>query len=85
MGYHAAGLRIIRYTYDVGTSEYVLRVEGRGGRGYNINLIAPRGAPQDVQGATLTASEGGRTTLRVSFDDQPDGYHEQVIRFKNPN
>ncbi len=85
VGYHAAGLRIINYTYDVRSSEYVLRVEGRGGRGYKINLITPRGAPQDVQGATLTASEGGRTTLKVSFDDQPDGYHDREIRFKNPN
>ncbi len=84
VGSETAGLHIIRFRYDSVSGDYILSLEGRGGRGYDIDLITPRGAPRDVRGATLTGSAGGRSTLWISFDERPAGYHEHEIRFKNP-
>ena len=84
VGYAIAALRIISYGYDQTTGEYVLRVEGRGGREYGIDLISPRGAPTDLQGARLQERGGTEYHLRASIEGPSDLYSEKTIRFKNP-
>jgi len=77
-------LRIISYRYDETNGEYVLRVEGRGGREYGIDLISPRGAPTDLRGARLRERGGSEYHLRASIEGPSDRYSEKTIRFKNP-
>jgi glycogen debranching enzyme len=84
VGYAIAALRIIDYRYDERTGEYVLRVEGRGGREYGIDLISPRGAPSDLHGARLRESGGVEFQLRALIEGPADRYQEKTIRFKNP-
>ncbi len=80
-GYHSAALGIVRYRYDEGSGEYALRVDGLGGRGYNISLVKAQGLMQDVRGATLTAT-GDRATLRVPFDESPAEYQIRDVSFR---
>jgi hypothetical protein len=84
IGYAIAALRIIDYRYDETTGEYALRVEGRGGREYGIDLISPRGAPAGLQGARLHERGGAEYQLRASIEGPTDRYIEKTIRFKNP-
>ncbi|KPK61926.1 MAG: hypothetical protein AMS21_08555 [Gemmatimonas sp. SG8_38_2] len=84
VGYVSAALRIISHRYDGATGEYVLRVEGLGGREYGIDLVSPLGTPRDVQGATLQERGRGEHHLRVTIDGPSDRYNESTIRFKNP-
>jgi hypothetical protein len=84
VGYGIAALRIIDYRFDERNGEYVLRVEGRGGREYGIDLISPRGAPQEFEGATLQERGDSDYHLRVAIDGTSERYHAKVIRFRNP-
>ncbi len=84
VGYAIAALRIIDYRYDWASGEYLLRVEGRGGRDYGIDLISPRGAPTDITGARLRERGGAEYQLRATIEGPADRYTEKTIRFKKP-
>ena len=83
-GAEASALRIIRYRYDESRREYVLQVEGLGGKQYEIELISPRGVPQQVQAAMLAEIAPGRFKLTFAIEGAADRYSEKKIRFKNP-
>jgi len=87
-GQQATELRIIRYTYDEATGDYVLLIEGRGGRTYDVHLMSPCGAPTDPRGAelspTMQSIAPGRYVARVTFAGPQDRFVQQEIRFKEP-
>jgi glycogen debranching enzyme len=76
-------VRIISYTYDDDREVYLLRVEGRGGQTYNIDVVSPWSVPSDVSGGQLSEAGSGRYTLYVRFDGEPDSWQIQEIRFRN--
>jgi glycogen debranching enzyme len=90
-GATSSALRIISYGYDDARGEYVLRVEGRGQRDYEIKLVSPRGAPRSVRGAELQEVASFRPPLaakhyrlRLAIAGDPDRYHAREIRFVGP-
>ncbi len=87
-GEEAAELRIIRYTYDEASGDYVLLIEGHGGRTYDVQLISPCGAPTDPRGAelapTMESIAPGLYLARVMFSGQRDRFVQQEIRFREP-
>jgi hypothetical protein len=87
-GQEATELRIVRYTYDEASGDYVLLIEGRGGRTYNIHLISPCGDPTDPRGAelapTMESIAPGQYVARVTFSGPQDRFVLQEIRFKEP-
>jgi hypothetical protein len=87
-GEEASELRIIRYTYNAASGEYVLLIEGRGGRTYNVQLISPCGAPTDPRGAEITPTmesvAPGLYVARVTFPGPQDRFVQQEIRFREP-
>lgn len=87
-GQEATELRIVRYTYDAASGDYVLLIEGRGNRTYNVHLISPCGAPTHARGAelapTMESIAPGQYIARVTFSGPADRFLQQEIRFKNP-
>ncbi|NIR42744.1 MAG: hypothetical protein GWN99_02615 [Gemmatimonadetes bacterium] len=76
-------VRIIDYSYDGEDGVYTLRVEGRAGRTYTIQLISTADAPRDVRGAQLSEAGAGRYILTVAIDEDA-GWHAREIRFRKP-
>jgi glycogen debranching enzyme len=87
-GEEASELRIIRYTYEEASGDYVVLLDGRGGRTYNVQLISPCGAPTQPRGAELASTmesiAPGQYVARVTFAGPQDHFVQQEIRFKEP-
>jgi glycogen debranching enzyme len=82
-GSRSQDVRIISYTYDESSEVYRLRVEGRGGQTYGIDLISPWSVPNEVTGGELSEAGSGRYMLYVRFDGEPSSWQQKEIRFRN--
>jgi hypothetical protein len=82
-GTPSGDLRIISLAYDVEVDEYTLRVEGRGGRTYSLEIVSPWNAPADLRGGQLRDDGSGRYTLYVTIDGDPSAWRQQQVRFRN--
>jgi glycogen debranching enzyme len=82
VGDESGSLRVLDFRRE--GEEYVLEVEGRAGRTYDLDARPGAGAGVTaVSGGTSTAAPAGLVRLRVAFEDGSAGWVRRQVRIRN--